>query len=177
MPSEEDIINEFLEYVPHRGLFWKKSRGPSRSGQKIGHGQIRLNGKRIYTHHIVWFIHHGYFPSERGEWIDHKDGNVNNECIENLRVSTPEQNNMNRRPRSDRDLPKGVYARQGKYDSRIQWKGQVIFLGLFDTIGEAEAAYQGASRALQREFSFYNRQDLSLEQPPVKVIIEKEQQE
>jgi hypothetical protein len=159
-----EIISEFLEYVHSRGLFWKKDRGPAKSGQKVSPGsQIRVDGKRIYSHHIVWFLHHGYFPSERDEWLDHKDGNRKNETIENLRIVTPEQNNMNRRPRMNRDFPKGVYARQGKFDSRIQWKGQVIFLGLFDTVGEAEAAYQGASRALQREFSFYARVELSQE--------------
>jgi hypothetical protein len=178
MPSEKEIIEEFLEYVPSLGLFWKKNRPPAKKGQKVfGRAQLRICGKRIYNHHIVWFIHHGYFPSDKGIWIDHADGNPDNNTIENLRIVTPEQNNMNRGPRRNRELPKGVYERQGKYDSRIQWKGQVIFLGLFDTVSEAEAAYQGASRVLQREFSFYNRDGLSLEAVPVKIITEKEQQE
>lgn len=174
MSKEKAIIDEFLEYVPQRGLFWKKNRGPARSGQKVSHGQLRINGKRIYTHHIVWFLHHGYFPSERDEWIDHRDGITDHEWIENLRKSTPEQNNMNRAPRRERELPKGVLSRQGRFDARIQWKGQVIFLGFFDTVQEADAAYQGASRALQREFSFYNREGLSPDSQPVKLISEKE---
>lgn len=128
-------------------------------------------GVRKYNSHVVWFIHMGEWP----DLIDHINGDPSDDRIENLRIVTAEQNNMNRGPRSNRSLPKGVYFRQGKYDSRIQWKDQVIFLGLFDTIGEAEAAYQGASRAIQREFSFYSREDLSLEAAPVSVIVEKEQ--
>ncbi len=184
-PAVPDITKEeiyqLMDYDSSSGLIWKVSRGRfARPGMRVGgktRGQVRLNGIRVYTSHIVWFLHNDFWPSEKGLWIDHIDGNVLNGTIQNLRLATSEQNNANRQPRKNRDLPKGVYIRQGKYDSRIQWKGQVIFLGLFDTVGEAEAAYQGASRALQREFSFYNRQELSKNQHPVSIIIEKEQQE
>ena len=152
-----DYLQSIIEYDPARGPVWKVSRqGRSEVGKPV-RDQIRLDGRRVYIWHVVWFMHHGYWPSERGEWIDHADGNRRNNTIENLRVATPSQNNMNRRGWTEKVHPKGVAEVKGRYRAAISHMGERFFLGSFDTPEEASAAYQGASRVLQGEFSFYNR--------------------
>lgn len=176
--TKEDIL-EKMYYDPEKGLLWAKRIGRfARPGLPVGgatRGQIRFNGFRVYTSHIVWFLHHGYWPSERKEWIDHKDGDISNELISNLRAASPEQNNMNRSLRNNKTLPKGVTSQNNRFRSSIQFKGNQIFLGYYETMKEAEAAYQGASRALQKEFSIFSRCELSEAPETVMVISEKEQ--
>lgn len=168
--SREQIL-ELMEYHPTEGLLWKVRRGRFASpGLPVGgkqRGQVRLGGIRVYSSHIVWYLHHGYWPSEKGLWIDHKEG-LESEIIEHLRAATPSQNNANRGNRN-RDLPKGVTEQDGKFRSSVQFEGRRYFLGAFDTEKEAEAAYVGASRVLHGEWSFHNREGLS--QPPQVVRI------
>ena len=169
--SREQIL-EIMEYDEKLGLVWKIKRGRFASpGLPVGgktRGQVRLNGVRVYSHHIVWFLHHGYWPSEKGLWIDHKEG-IESEIIEHLRESSPSQNNSNRQNRN-RYLPKGVTEQNGKFRSSVQFEGRRYFLGNFDTEKEAEAAYIGASRVLHGEWSFHNRKGL-LECPKTISII------
>lgn len=159
--TKEEIL-ELMEYHPTLGLLWKVRRGRFASpGLPVGgknRGQVRLAGVRVYSHHIVWFLHHGYWPSEKGLWIDHEEG-VESEIIEHLRQSTPSQNNSNRRNRN-RDLPKGVTEQDGKFRASVQFEGRRYFLGNFQTQIEAEAAYIAGSRVLQGEWSFHNRKGL-----------------
>jgi len=166
-----DQILEIMEYHPDLGLLWKVKRGRFASpGLPVGgkhRGQVRLGGVRVYSHHIVWFLHKGYWPSEKGLWIDHAEG-IESEIIEHLRESTPSQNNSNRRNR-DRYLPKGVTEQNGKFRSSVQFEERRYFLGVFDTEKEAEAAYVGASRVLHGEWSFHNRKVLSEAPKVVKI--------
>lgn len=167
--TDQEVVSKFLEYRPNQGLYWAIDRGPARRGTKPhGRGQIRINGVRRYVSHIVWFIHHGYWPSDRKEWIDHKDGNELNDTIENLRVATPSQNNRNRQ-KIKRDLPLGTYERNGKYVASIQVNRKTIHLGTWDTPELAAAAYEGASRFLHGEFSIFVRNELSQGNGPATV--------
>ena len=156
--SKEDIL-KLMYYNPEKGLIWKVRRGrfafPGEivGGKGLEKSQVRFNGTRVYVHHVVWFLHKGYWPRERDDWIDHKDGNHHNNLIGNLRAATPSQNNCNRRMEYDR----GVKETNGKFRAGIQFENKKYFLGSFPTREEAAAAYQGASRVLHGEFSVFNR--------------------
>lgn len=165
MTSEKQAILDVMTYVENKGLVWKVNRGAfARVGQLVGgcteRSSVRILGKRILVHHVVWFLHNGYWPSDRNEWIDHIDGNCLNNTIENLRVATPSQNNANRSKKHNQRFPKGVSINgNGSIRSIIRFEKRRYFLGAFKTIEEAAAAYQGASRVLHGEFSVFNRQD------------------
>lgn len=170
--TKEQIL-ELMEYDEFRGLVWKIRRGRfALPGLPVGgkqRGQVRIGGVRVYTSHIVWFLHHGWWPSEKQVWIDHIDGNIENELIENLRSSNPSQNNANRSNRKNKELPKGIGYQNGKFRAGIQFEGRRYFLGGFDTEAEAQAAYVGASRVLHGEWSFHNRKVLSEAPKVVKI--------
>ena len=152
-----------MEYVPSLGLVWKVNRkGKTTPGTLVGgrtpRSHIRLNGVRVLVHHIVWFLHKGYWPSSRNEWIDHRDGNELNRTIDNLRSSTPSQNNANRS--SSNNLGKGVNLDpNNSYRAHIQFKGTRYYLGTYETVQEAAAAYKGASIILHGEYSVFRRSE------------------
>ncbi len=76
----------------------------------------------------------------RSEQTDHIDHNTLDNRRENLRVVTCQQNNTNRRKRTDNTSGvKGVYWRKetGKYRVQIQVGGRKIMLGQYPTLEEA----------------------------------------
>lgn len=163
MVSEKQTTLDVMQYVENVGLVWKVNRAASaRVGQLVGgntpRSSVRILGKRVLIHHVVWFLHNEYWPSDRNEWIDHRDGNCLNNTIENLRCSTPSQNNSNRSSRLSHMNMKGVSVNSnGSIRAMIQYEGKHYYLGTFETEKEASAAYQGASRVLHGEFSVFNR--------------------
>ena len=62
-----------------------------------GYYGTRFNRTRYRNHRIIFFLHHGYCP----EYIDHRDGNKQNNKINNLREATISQNNQNVKIRKD----------------------------------------------------------------------------
>ena len=158
---QKSYIEEQFSYEEGRGLVWAITKPGVIKGTIVGGSTpracVRLSKSRVLISHVVWFIHNRYWPSERKEWIDHKDGNSLNNTIENLRVVNPSQNNANRK--SINRISKGVSVNSnGSIRSIIQYNGKKYFLGSFCTVQEAAAAYQGASRVLHGDFSVFNRQ-------------------
>ena len=97
-----------------------------------------------------------------GVLVDHADGNGLNNSRSNLRLATTAANNANRRPREDRGktVPgvKGVKfdVRRNRFCARIQFQGQQIFLGSFESVQEAAIAYNAAALRLYRSFARLN---------------------
>jgi len=69
-------------------------------------------------------------------------------CEGNLRWSTQTEQLHNKRYVRNNDLPKGVKINGKKFQARIHKNYQTIYLGSFDTVEEAHAAYLVASREL-----------------------------
>lgn len=94
------MMKEYLKYDEYSpsGLVWLKpsilSNGTIRNFQRIGkpagskttHGywELRLKNHRFYVHRIVWQLHYGEITE--GFFIDHVDGNKQNNSIQNLRM-------------------------------------------------------------------------------------------
>ena len=78
-------------------LYWRKSRSGAQTNKRVGaietDGRIRalIFGKRYRMHRLIYLYHYGYMPT----YIDHIDGNVTNNSIENLRECTNQQNQYN----------------------------------------------------------------------------------
>ena len=97
-------------------------------------------------------------PLERGECVDHRDGDGLNNHRENLRVATHTENIRNSRKSSANTSGyKGVcwHKRDLKWMVQIGDNGKLINLGYFDDIEDAAAAYREAATKYHGEFANY----------------------
>lgn len=94
---------------------------------KNGYGRIRVNGKEHLTHRVIYEMFYGDIPD--GMIIDHRNGNITDNHIDNLRLATDTQNNQNKVRNSfkTQDLPKGIHkqgnGRKG-YQAQIRHNGK-----------------------------------------------------
>lgn len=140
------------------------------SGKEAGCEHIKKDGKPFYMQvHVsnvvdrestnsILMVHRicalmGGKPVTKDVLIDHKDGNIWNNRIENLRVATYSQNSMNAARHSDRktDLPSGVSKnkRGGGYMAKIA-------LGTFRTPELAHEAVCKAKQLFHGEFARFS---------------------
>ncbi len=151
----QDDLHLYFIYDPATGWFTNRfSRGRAsagaRAGSVTGHGYRRLTVgyERIYEHQAAWLYTHNILPTE----IDHINGNGADNRITNLRPCDRSQNNVNRR---EPHPLRGAYyhAQSGKWYSKIQVHGKVIFLGNYLTAEEAHKAFESAHVKYHGEFS------------------------
>lgn len=119
-----------------------------------GYRVVRVRGKRIYTHRIIFALVHGRWPD--GE-IDHINGNKSDSRPCNLREATRSQNRRNIPAMSNNALGiKGVgfLPDRGKFQAQIRINGKGIFLGRFLSAEEASAAYKEAAIRIHGEFAY-----------------------
>lgn len=129
-------------------IYWKsKSSKYSRaeigsvagSKDKDGYIIVRVKRQTSSIHRIVWVYHNGAVPD--GMEIDHIDGDILNNRIENLRVVSRSVNTRNQRKRSDNTTGVcGVTFLKDRGKFRAQVCG--VKIGQFDTIIEAANAVE-----------------------------------
>ena len=161
MPGEITAreLRRLLNYDPDTGLFTWRVSGRGYRGINIGdtagghttHGyiQIGLYRRRYTGHRLAWLWMTGKWPRQ----IDHINRCGTDNRWSNLRISTQQQNIVNRiYPRRQHDLPPGVHPKRGKFYSRICVDGCDYRLGTFATAAEAHAAYVAALRRAHGKF-------------------------
>lgn len=117
------------------GFTWYASH--SSGGVHYAKAHMR-DGRNEYLHRLLLGL-----PDAE---IDHIDGNPLNNRRSNLRLATSSQNSANTRARAGRTLPKGVYlTKSGRFEAKIQIKGESIFIGVYDSPEEAARAYDKAA--------------------------------
>ena len=155
MLTQERLIELLTLY--ENGCFYNNySRGPRKADSRAGfvdvHGyhRITIDGVKYYEHHLVWLWVHGEWPNE----IDHINGDRSNNSPSNLRLCNRTQNNCNSKQETGESGLRGAYLdhRSLKWYSKIQFGGQVTYLGTFDTPEEAHEAFKVAAEQLHGEF-------------------------
>ncbi len=150
-----DLLHELLEYRDGE-LYWKQSGKSRQMGRPAGgingdgYRRIKINRKLYAVHRLVWVMH-GNNPVP---FVDHINGDVLDNRIENLRAATHSQNCMNRRVRFDsRSGVKGVNLRKGKWYGCVTLNYKVYPAGYFDRKEDAIAAVDNLRKELHGEFA------------------------
>lgn len=140
-------LKELLSYDPKTGvLTWRVRRG-GKANAGTPFGWIENNGyrrgfldrKRYLAHDLIWLYVTGRWPKHE---IDHRDRDMNNNRIENLRDVTHSHNALNAKTRYDSKTGvKGVHQRKdGRYRAGCRIDGRQINCGTFGTLDEAKRA-------------------------------------
>jgi hypothetical protein len=152
-------LRELLDYDSATGVFVRKIGWYGRSAgavagatNKRGYRQIRVDGSLYYAHRLAWLY---VYNADPAGGLDHINGDIADNRITNLRPATQSQNNANRRRSAcNTSGRKGVFpVPSGRYVARIKNNGKQRYLGTFDTVEDAHAAYLTAARSLFGEFA------------------------
>lgn len=128
------------------------------------HGYV-YKEKTVKGRKIKEYLHKMLCPTEKGFLVDHRDGNILNNCRDNLRPATHYQNSANRKSllgSSSQYL--GVYKDIRKYGDKIYtyWTakvkqhGKVLYKTTFKDEVEAAKAYDKAAKEIHGEFARLN---------------------
>lgn len=155
-------LREVLRYDHAAGRFfsiagtWRTPPGsmvgvPSTGGYRA----VYVPGAGQFTEHrLVWLYVYGHFPPDD---IDHINGDRTDNRINNLRLATRSQNNMNARKRTvNKSGFKGVSWHSGahKWRATIMLDRHQTHLGFYDAPELAHAAYVAAA---QKHFGDFAR--------------------
>lgn len=147
-------IDFYFRYDKQQGkLFWKNHSSPQgrywigaeagslKQSRNKWYRRVKLNGKNIYVHMIIFFIETGVWDNKLH--IDHIDGNSLNNHFSNLRVTTLRQNHQNRDYHIAGDKLVGTHFRKdtARWSAKIYIKGKEKYLGCYDTEEQAHQAY------------------------------------
>lgn len=124
--------NNYVKYDPKSpsGLIYvkcqvKKFIGKPAINLKSSDGYYRLSGfnkKTFPCSHIVWLLFNEGGVIEKHEQIDHVDGNLDNNKIENLRKVTQEINNRNKgKYKTNKSDITGVKFMYNKVSGQSYW--------------------------------------------------------
>ena len=163
LPNKE-LLRELFFYE-NGVLSHKKSRSRGKANkpvgwvEKNGYWATNVFGVRYRVHRLVWQFHFGDCPA----FLDHIDGNKNNNAIENLRPATVTQNNVNKKAIKKNKLGlKGVCLDGKKYKANIKVNGKSFHLGYFENPNDAHFAYCQKAKEIYGEFAWIDSNKLSI---------------
>lgn len=145
--ADQKTLQKLFDYKDGN-LYWKKSgKGitvGSIAGSSASNGYInvRVNGRMMKAHRVIYAYHHGYYP----EFVDHINGVRMDNRIENLRSCTRTQNAQNQKGRTE---TRNTFVKKGRYGVSLKVNGKQIHIGYFGSQIEASIA---AKQARQKHF-------------------------
>lgn len=115
------------------------------------YSRIWIGPKQHLAHRLAWVLMTGEWPSL---YIDHIDGDRNNNRWNNLRLATRGQNAVNSRVRASSGL-KGVYLpKKGRsWVAQISINRKNHYLGTYPTAKQANDAYFAAAVKVYGQFA------------------------
>jgi hypothetical protein len=141
-------ILDKLNYSLETGAFtWKTTGKEAGSISNNGYRKIQLGGKNYYAHRLAFLAVTGQLPTA---FVDHIDGNRDNNSFENLRLVNRKTNNQNiRQAKQNNKLDVlGVRKRGNSYTAQICVDGKSQHLGTYGSFDLASNAYLKAKRDL-----------------------------
>lgn len=146
----QEIINQQFTYDSITGdLVRKFSKGAARAGSpcravhKRGYYISSVNNIPILVHRMIWIMHFGNIPPDKN--IDHINGDKQDNRLENLRLTTIQENNQNIRkpPRHNSSglLGASWSSRECKWVCVISENNKSVRVGAYKTKEEAHQAY------------------------------------
>lgn len=115
---------------------------------------FKVDGRKLYE-----LLHRVVLNAPEGAFVDHINGDKQDNRKSNLRLCSAGQNNMNRGPsKTNQSGFKGVWydPRRKKYRATIRANKKKHCLGSFDVAEEAADAYNKAALAYHGEFARLN---------------------
>lgn len=152
-----DRARHLFDYDPETGvLTWRCPTKHSARlvGQRAGsvnsfhrHREVKADGRLYREHRVIWLHVHGEWPKQT---IDHINGDPADNRLANLRdvdMRAQQQNKVNALS-TNRVGVLGVHVYGDRYRAQIGLDGRLHYLGTFDTVAEAQAAYLAAKRLM-----------------------------
>jgi len=162
MELTQEYLKSILHYNSESGTFtWIKSNrygwvgkiaGCSRTVRGENYRVIRINHVLYPAHRLAWFYTSGVWPDKE---IDHIDRNGSNNSIINLREATRLENNCNKALNTrNTSGVKGVrwHGVARKWEARVNFNKVEYYLGLFETIEQADSVVRAKRLELHGEF-------------------------
>ncbi len=118
--------------------------------------KVSFRGIEHQYHRIVWVLSTGKDIPE-GMWLDHINGDIHDNRIENLRLVTSRENAQNRNAHRDGKLVGSSY-KHNRYSCRIRFGADTVLFGGFLTAEEAELIYKFA-QAHEEEYHYMGEKD------------------
>lgn len=165
----QERLKELLEYNPETGIFiWKVSLNRHiKIGTRVGHlnqngrRYIKFNKQRYFAHRLVWFYVYGEWPEHE---IDHRDGNPDNNRLDNLRLANRSENQQNIKKYINNSSGYiGVSLNKDKktWRARIAINKKEIHIGTFVNPLDAFEAYLSAKKKLHTFNPIPREQEIS----------------
>jgi hypothetical protein len=156
----QDQVKSLFDYKDGN-LYWKnKTTNLSRvkinniagsPGEK-GYLQIGINQKLYLAHRVIFLMHHGYMP----DFVDHIDGNKENNFIENLREASRGQNRMNSKLQSNnKSTIKNVnwHKKQNKWVVQLGVEGKKLYFGAYFDLNVAKFVAETMRHKYHKQFA------------------------
>jgi hypothetical protein len=141
--SYDSLNGEFIwKHREDRSAGWNSRWAGKVAGtvRTDGYVAIQINKRLYQAHRLAWLFVYKKWPVDQ---VDHIDGDPGNNRIANLRQATNQENCCNGKLRANNSTGvTGVswHKGAGKFVASISNDGNLLNLGLFDTLEEATAA-------------------------------------
>ena len=134
--QEDAILDRY--YYTEGELRYRYSFNKCEKGRVVGtlchrgYRRFSVLNRKFLVHRVVWFLHHGDWPSN----IDHIDQDKNNNRIENLRPCTMSENKRNVSYNEDAGVRE---LKNDKWEAYAHVGGEYKYLGVHCSKPEAKA--------------------------------------
>jgi hypothetical protein len=155
----QELVKRIFEYDPLTGVVvWRKATSSKNlignvagAKTKAGYLRVRIYGKDVFLHHVIWVYMTGKIPERE---IGHVDGNKTNNVWSNLREGryNYHQHLPNRINKKIYNTNKSGYTgvfwnkRKQKWQATIMFNQKHIYLGIYGDIMKAVAAREKAEK-------------------------------